>query len=235
MTSNADSLTPRHQSEYNGSYNESLRSLKDGILLEGRLSGRELQRCLLYNGVPVQDCPSPDQLLQRLGLASIPQPDTPTGTLDRKNKKRFSSKIKVSKPKIFKSRGDKVLSYMISNRYLFIFVFVCQVVDTQDTADLVVIQLLHSSLQLMYLEATNQTSVHAPISSHNTSPSFSPGDEMEDTLKKLNQTQTDILAWSEREDRDRRTQELESLRKELGEVKRARDELEFRYSEMREK
>ena len=90
----------------------------------------------------------------------------------------------------------------------------------------------------MSLEATNQTPVHAPISPQNTSPSFSLADEMEDTLKKLNQTQTDILAWSEREDRDRekgRTQELESLMKELGEVKRSRDELEFRYSEMREK
>ena len=79
------------------------------------------------------------------------------------------------------------------------------------------------------------TPVHAPISPHNTSPSFSPGDEMEDTLKKLNQTQADMLGWSEREERDRRTQELESIRKELGEVKRSKDELEFRYSEMREK
>ena len=118
MTSNGD--TPRPQSEYSVSYNESLRSLKDGILLEGRLSGRELQRCLLFNGVPVQDCPSPDQLLRRLGLPTTAQTDTPTGTLERKNKKRFSSKIKVYKPKIFKSRGDKVLVDTFGVRNMFI-------------------------------------------------------------------------------------------------------------------
>ena len=113
MSSNAaDTHTPRPHSEFSGSYNESLRSLKDGILLEGRLSGRDLQRCLLFNGVPLQDCPTPEQLMQRLGLNSIAQPDTPTGTLERKGKKRFSSKIKVPKPRIFKSKGDKVFGHI---------------------------------------------------------------------------------------------------------------------------
>ena len=110
MSSTNDTLlTTRPYSEYCTSYNESLRTLKDSILQDGRLSGSELQRCLLINGVPVQDCPTPDQLLQRLGLSHLPQNDTPTGTLERKNKKRFSAKIKVHKPKIFKSKGDKVI------------------------------------------------------------------------------------------------------------------------------
>ena len=60
---------------------------------------------------------------------------------------------------------------------------------------------------------------------------------MEDTLKKLNQTQ---LTWVDREERDREKvvmcesiQEVELLRKELAEVKRTKEEVEFRYSEMR--
>lgn len=56
-------------------------------------------------------------------------------------------------------------------------------------------------------------------------------------MKKLNQTQ---LTWVDREERDREKvvmcesiQEVELLRKELAEVKRTKEEVEFRYSEMR--
>ena len=114
MSSTNDTLlTPRPYSEYCTSYSESLRILKDSILQDGKVSGTELQRCLLINGVPVQDCPTPDQLLQRLGLSHLPQSNTPTGTLERKNKKRFSGMIKVHKPKIFKSKGDKVICFYL--------------------------------------------------------------------------------------------------------------------------
>ncbi|KAI6656862.1 Colorectal mutant cancer protein-like isoform X1 [Oopsacas minuta] len=220
MASVSDTHTSRPYSEYCTSYNESLKNIKDNILQEGRLSGRELQRCLLLNGVPMQDCPTPDQLLQRLGLSGLAQADTPTGTLERKNKKRFSTKIKVYKPKIFKSKGDKV--------------------DTQDTTEFLIVQLLHCCLQLISLEATNQTPVHEPLSPHSTSHSFSPGEEMEDSLKRLNQAQTDLLGWTEERDKAKgravydNIQEVELLRKELAEVKRSKEEIEFRYSEMRD-
>ena len=62
---------------------------------------------------------------------------------------------------------------------------------------------------------------------------------MEDTLKKFNQTH---LTWVDREERDREKvtsyenlQEVELLRKELAEVKRSKEEVEFRYSEMRDR
>ena len=123
MSSTNDTLLiTRPYSEYCTSYTESLRILKDSILQDGRVSGKELQRCLLINGVPVQDCPTPDQLLQRLGLFNLPQSDTPIGTLERKNKKRFSGKIKVYKPKIFKSKGDKVVCFYFPLLLLLIHV-----------------------------------------------------------------------------------------------------------------
>ena len=62
---------------------------------------------------------------------------------------------------------------------------------------------------------------------------------MEDTFKKLNQAQ---LTWVDREERDREKvvsyeniQEVELLRKELAEVRRSKEEVEFRYSEMRDR
>ena len=113
LSNNNYSPVPQSRPDSGGqNYKESLKRLKEGILLEGRLSGLDLQRCLLMIGVPAQDCPTPEQLLQRLGIASLDQCtpilDTPSNTLERKNKKRFASLRKVHKPKIFRSKGDKV-------------------------------------------------------------------------------------------------------------------------------
>ena len=135
-----------HHSKYRTSYGESLRILKDNIIQDGRLSGTVLQRCLLINGVPVQDCPTPDQLLQRLGLSHLPQNDTSTnkiGTLER-IKKRSSFRMKGRKPR--------------------------------NTTEILIMQLLHSCLHLMSLEATKQTPAHAPLSLDN-------GEEKEESFR----------------------------------------------------
>ena len=122
---------------YCTTYTDSLRILKDNILQDGKLSGPELQRCLLINGVPVQDCPTPDQLLQRLGLSHLAQSNTPTnltGTLGR-----------IKKRSSFRMKGHKQRS-------------------PTDTTEFLIMQLMHSCLQLLSLEATKQTPAHAPLS-----------------------------------------------------------------------
>ena len=163
-----------HHSEYCTSYNESLRTLKDSILQDGRLSGTELQRCLLINGVPVHDCPTPDQLLQRLGLSHLPQNDTPstkTSTLGR-FKKRNS----------FRMKGRKARN----------------LTDSHDTTEFLIMQLLHSCLQLMSLEATKQTPVHAPLSPNT-------GEEKEVLLR---EDKKDTNEKSKDNDRDINTQSI---------------------------